>query len=318
MSRIRKILMPILMLNEFPIFYQGKKFILVNFGFFAALNTILILQGFFFYCYSSKVNFSYSIAFWIFLLVTFTLFGAKFLHPFIYGKKFWQSPIYYLRQTTMYSQSGEIAALLVIIFMSILENINILILFDGMCYGAVLGLAIGRLGCYNYGCCFGKPTKGYLSVRYTNKHSKILRLLPQLKNVPVYPTQLYSSLFNLLLFVLFNFLHLYQVPNGVIAGVFAIFYGLFRFVIEKYREEFNIKIYKLIATLYILLGFTLLFFVFFILPESLTIPTSIQDFNIRFFFNIMFRGDLYPWYIVTFIVSFIYYGVHFKELGKHF
>jgi len=86
-----------------------------------------------------------------------------------------------------------------------------------------LGIAIGRLGCFFQGCCFGKPTTLPWGVDFGDG---ILR----------HPTQLYESLFCLILFfVLTAFQKRVRTP-GILFAVFMLFYFLFRFFEEFLRN----------------------------------------------------------------------------------
>ncbi|OIP28064.1 MAG: hypothetical protein COY46_03560 [Chloroflexi bacterium CG_4_10_14_0_8_um_filter_46_9] len=69
---------------------------------------------------------------------------------------------------------------------------------DAVATGAPLAQAIGRIGCTINGCCHGKPSPFHSfpgAVIYTNPHSAC-RLL----GVPLYPTQIYFVLWNLIVF----------------------------------------------------------------------------------------------------------------------
>ncbi|MBM3134276.1 MAG: prolipoprotein diacylglyceryl transferase [Chloroflexi bacterium] len=54
-----------------------------------------------------------------------------------------------------------------------------------------LGLAIGRLGCFAAGCCYGRPTDSWLGMYLPDEHGVWMER---------YPTQLLSSAVNLLIF----------------------------------------------------------------------------------------------------------------------
>lgn len=87
----------------------------------------------------------------------------------------------------------------------------------------ILGHAIGRIGCYFSGCCYGKVIdhSNYLS-------SVFLR----------HPTQIYESIF---LFLLFVFLNLKEKMRFQISDVYIylILYGIWRFFIEFLRGDYR-------------------------------------------------------------------------------
>ena len=97
-----------------------------------------------------------------------------------------------------------------------------------------LGHAIGRIGCFLAGCCYGKISHSFLGVKYTDPQS----LVPHhLHNVSLYPVQLMESFAVLILFfILFDF---YKKPhkNGVIFAGYLLGYGLIRFGLEFFRFD---------------------------------------------------------------------------------
>ena len=97
-----------------------------------------------------------------------------------------------------------------------------------------LGHAIGRIGCFLAGCCYGKISHDFLAVKYTDPNS----LVPEhLHNIGLYPVQLMESIAVLILFfVLFYF---YKKPhkNGVIFAGYLLGYGLIRFALEYFRFD---------------------------------------------------------------------------------
>jgi len=61
--------------------------------------------------------------------------------------------------------------------------------------GLALGQAIGRIGCFMAGCCYGRPTDVPWAVVFTHPRS----LAPI--GVPIHPTQLYHSLAGFIIFL---------------------------------------------------------------------------------------------------------------------
>lgn len=89
-----------------------------------------------------------------------------------------------------------------------------------------LGQAIGRLGCYLNGCCYGKEYKGFLAVRFVVDGEYI----------SVFPTWFVESLFCLLLFF-FMFKISKRKMCGFYTSVYLTAYGVFRFAIEFFRGD---------------------------------------------------------------------------------
>lgn len=87
-----------------------------------------------------------------------------------------------------------------------------------------LGMAIGRMGCFLRGCCYGRPTGLGWGVDFGDG---ILR----------HPTQLYDGLFNLLIFFYFMAIRRNVTEPGKLFDIYLIYYFSFRFMVEFWRQE---------------------------------------------------------------------------------
>jgi phosphatidylglycerol:prolipoprotein diacylglycerol transferase len=59
---------------------------------------------------------------------------------------------------------------------------------DAFAPGLALGHAIGRLGCFAAGCCYGKPTSAWWGVTFTDPAAYLVSGTPL--EVALHPTQL--------------------------------------------------------------------------------------------------------------------------------
>lgn len=110
-----------------------------------------------------------------------------------------------------------------------------LMITDVVVRGMFINYAIGRNGCVTYGCCWGKASTHY-GILYQDPQSKVLRLTGK-KEALCYPTQAFSSLEGLLLFVLLNGLAFKRLPAGFLTAMVFLVYPLGRSFIEFYRER---------------------------------------------------------------------------------
>ena len=94
----------------------------------------------------------------------------------------------------------------------------------------VLGQALGRIGCFCAGCCYGAPTDSAWSVVYPAGTSAPA-------GVPLIPTQLYESAFLFVLAAVLVVLMKKDRRDGVVFGWYAVLYGVWRFIIEFYRSD---------------------------------------------------------------------------------
>jgi phosphatidylglycerol:prolipoprotein diacylglycerol transferase len=87
-------------------------------------------------------------------------------------------------------------ALLAIVIFCRLRKISFLNMTDLIAPSAVLGYAVGRIGCFFNGCCYGQPTNLPWGVRFHDSDQGGT-LTP-----PSHPTQLYSTAMSLVIFAL--------------------------------------------------------------------------------------------------------------------
>jgi phosphatidylglycerol:prolipoprotein diacylglycerol transferase len=95
-----------------------------------------------------------------------------------------------------------------------------------------IGQAIGRIGCFMAGCCYGKPTDLKWGVVFTNPQS-----IAQPLNVPLHPTQIYSSISGFIVFVIVLLLHSKKRFEGQVFLWFLIFHSTVRLAIERFRGD---------------------------------------------------------------------------------
>ncbi|MGD9040706.1 MAG: prolipoprotein diacylglyceryl transferase, partial [Desulfobacteraceae bacterium] len=95
---------------------------------------------------------------------------------------------------------GLVAVVLVMIWYLRRHHLAFWPIGDLCAPGIAIGQAIGRLGCLMAGCCYGKPTDLPWAVTFTHPQS----LAPL--NIPLHPTQLYSSFSGFIIFGVLMFL----------------------------------------------------------------------------------------------------------------
>ena len=94
-----------------------------------------------------------------------------------------------------------------------------------------LAHAIGRLGCFCSGCCYGKVTDSWIGMCFPNS---ITGLAP---DVRVIPTQLIESGLNLILFIALILFTLRRRRGFITLFVYLIAYGIERFLLEFLRGD---------------------------------------------------------------------------------
>lgn len=106
---------------------------------------------------------------------------------------------------------------------------------DAFAPGLALGHAIGRLGCFAAGCCFGKETHHFWAVTFTNPLANQITGTPL--NVPLEPTQLFESAVELANFFFLMWLLRRRKFDGQVFGAFLFIYGVARFFLEFLRDD---------------------------------------------------------------------------------
>jgi phosphatidylglycerol---prolipoprotein diacylglyceryl transferase len=101
--------------------------------------------------------------------------------------------------------------------------------------GIALGHAIGRLGCFMAGCCYGKPTTLPWGITFTNPLAN--RLVGTPLEVALHPTQLYESGAELMNLSLLLWLFRRRKFDGQVMGAYLFLYGVERFFIEFFRGD---------------------------------------------------------------------------------
>jgi phosphatidylglycerol:prolipoprotein diacylglycerol transferase len=95
-----------------------------------------------------------------------------------------------------------------------------------------LGIAIARIGCFLNGCCFGKESAAPWAVVFPPD----CQAGWEMAGLSLHPTQVYSSLANLALFVFLRKLLKRGYPDGMVLAAFLVLYGSWRFGIDYLRH----------------------------------------------------------------------------------
>ncbi|MBA3766401.1 MAG: prolipoprotein diacylglyceryl transferase [Acidobacteria bacterium] len=105
---------------------------------------------------------------------------------------------------------------------------------DAFAPGIALGLGLGRQGCFAAGCCWGKPTTLPWGMRFTELGHEITGVPI---DGPLHPTQLYESVAAFLIFFFLLWLHRRRRFDGQVILLFAVLYGVVRFMVEFLRDD---------------------------------------------------------------------------------
>ncbi|HWR17794.1 MAG TPA: prolipoprotein diacylglyceryl transferase [Terriglobales bacterium] len=130
---------------------------------------------------------------------------------------------------------GVLAAIATAIYYIRKHNMPVLRTCDTFAPGLALGHAIGRIGCFSAGCCYGKHTDAWWGVTFTNALANQISGTPL--NVPLVPTQLIESVVELLNFFILLLLIRNKKFEGQVIGSYLFLYGVARYFIEFVRDD---------------------------------------------------------------------------------
>ena len=107
--------------------------------------------------------------------------------------------------------------------------------WDAFAPGLALGHAIGRVGCFAAGCCYGKPTNHFWGVTFTNPLANAWTGTPL--GHALEPTQLFESAVELANFFILMWLFRHKKFDGQVLGAYLFLYGVARFFLEYLRDD---------------------------------------------------------------------------------
>lgn len=144
---------------------------------------------------------------------------------------------------------GLIVAILFAIVYMRREALPALRTMDAFAPGIALGQAIGRLGCFAAGCCWGRECSLPWGVRFRSNEASPVPL-----DKTLHPAQLYESAADLLIFAV-----LYQqfgrgAKPGRVIGLYLALYSVARFIVEFFREHEQSLVGPFSLTQWIALG----------------------------------------------------------------
>jgi phosphatidylglycerol:prolipoprotein diacylglycerol transferase len=130
---------------------------------------------------------------------------------------------------------GFLGGLLVAIWGARKWKMPMLRLLDVLSPSLMLGAAIGRLGCFSAGCCYGRESHAAWAVIFTDEYAS--RMFGTPLGVPLHPAQLYNLLAAAAIFGFLLWLSGRQKFGGQVFAAMIALYGATRFVTEYYRGD---------------------------------------------------------------------------------
>lgn len=172
----------------------------------------------------------------LFLLVVLgSIVGSRLFHVVFEELPFYQahpSKIFAVWEGGYTLYGAFLTSMLCIYLYCKTKHLSVLGYFDIAMCAATLGIAIGRLGCFSAGCCWGRPTDLPWGVVFSNPEA-----FTDVHDQPLHPTQLYESFSALLLFIYSQWRFQHRKYDGQVAFQGMCLYALSRFLIEFLRGD---------------------------------------------------------------------------------
>lgn len=153
----------------------------------------------------------------VFVLLDWKSFASQPLH------------VFYLWEGGLSFHGAAIGGGLAIAWMARRRGIPFLRVADVIAPGVALAYAIGRVGCFLGGCCYGVPTDLPWACSFQDPFH------PHIHTPPSHPTQIYASLANLLIFTLLARMQKPPHALGKVFWAYFVLYGIYRFIVEFWR-----------------------------------------------------------------------------------
>ena len=170
----------------------------------------------------------------VFYVLIFGLLGARLYYAIFYDIDIlFKNPLKFfaLWQGGLSIQGGITTGILVAVWFCRKHKVSFWKFTDTIAPSVFLGEAIGRLGCFSAGCCYGKVS--HLPWSVTFHHPKSLAPI----GVPLHPTQLYTFLANIVGFVFIWSIRKKIKNDGYIFILYLLLSSINRFVIEFFRGD---------------------------------------------------------------------------------
>ena len=181
-----------------------------------------------------------------FYVIVAAIIGARFLYVILNLKKFLNTPfeILMIHHGGLVFYGGLLGGVLGSIFYTRQKKLPVAQIFDIIAPYLALGQAIARIGCLLNGCCYGRPISvGTSCPGFIFPSDSIAGI--QFPEQVLHPTQLYSSIANIGIFLLLLRWSGFKKKNGEIFAGYLLLYSVKRFFIEFLRGDSSVLFFSL-------------------------------------------------------------------------
>ena len=168
-----------------------------------------------------------------FFIVLSSMVGARLFYVAVNPEMFLENPleIFKIWNGGLVFYGGFITAVVVAILYLKKRRMPIWQTADALAPGLAAGHALGRVGCFFAGCCYGKTCDLPWAITFSDSQS----LAPL--GISLHPTQLYEVLNNLVIFILLWLFRRRKTFDGQVFWLYLLMYGITRAVLEIFRGD---------------------------------------------------------------------------------
>lgn len=216
----------------YPILFKIGPLSVHAYGFMLALAFLVAVLISLYYAKKEKID-----ADVIFELAIYGMIAAILGSRFLYVVGQWDQykdnllEIFMIQKGGLAFLGGLMLGILVFAWIAKRRGIPLLKILDVVAPGAALGYAIARVGCFLNGCCFGLPTDAPWGMRFPFGSLAYSHF----SDAAIHPTQIYSLLSMLAVFLIVVYLWRHKKYDGQIFFWWLILYAVYRFIVEFFR-----------------------------------------------------------------------------------
>ncbi len=206
-------------IGNFPIYFYGVMMVVSYLTVLVIVNFTHKLEGF---------TMDEAVDITIFA-VAGGVIGARLFYVALNMGKFLQSPIHiiFVREGGLSWHGGLIGAFIALVILHYMRKLPLGKICDYAAVHSVIALAIGRIGCFLNGCCYGKECGCNWGVEFKEAGITGLR----------HPTQLYESFMLIIAFIFLLWWWKRKKFDGEMTMIMFALYGVIRFIVEIFREN---------------------------------------------------------------------------------
>jgi len=200
-----------------------------------------------------------------FIIILSAIIGSRIMYVLMNASYYTRAPLDMLKiwEGGLVFSGGVLGVVLTMLWYVKRHSLPLGKIADLWAPAIAIGQGIGRIGCFMAGCCYGKPTDSICGVVFTHSHS-----LARPLNVPLHPTQIYSSLSGFIIFFVVLVLYSKKKFEGQVFLWLMIMHSTARLAIERFRGDdrgillgSNMSMTQLVAILILITSAGILFVV---------------------------------------------------------